>query len=143
MAIEQTLSILKPDAVGNRHMGEIILEFEKNDFNIAAAKLVHLTKEQAEGFYGEHKERPFFNDLVQFMTSGPVMLMVLQGENAIARNREIMGATNPQEAAEGTLRNRFSKSIDANTVHGSDSADSARREVKFFFDSNEIVNLKK
>jgi len=142
MAVEKTLSIIKPDAVKAHHIGEIITTFEQNDFNIGAAKMLHLTKAQAEGFYGEHKDKGFFNDLVSFMTSGPVLLMVLQGENAIARNREIMGATNPANAAEGTLRKRFAKSIDNNAVHGSDSPTSAEREVGYFFEPGELVNLK-
>jgi nucleoside-diphosphate kinase len=140
MAIEQTLSIIKPDAVKAKHIGEIIAEFEKQGLKIAAAKLVKLTTAQAEGFYQEHKARPFFASLVDFMTSGPVVLMVLKGENAILRNREIMGNTDPAKAAPGTLRKRFAASIGENAVHGSDSPTSAAREVGYFFKSEEIAN---
>lgn len=133
MANERTLSIIKPDAVAKNVIGEIYSRFEKADLKIVAAKMMHLTQEQAEGFYAEHKERPFFNDLVAFMTSGPVVVQVLEGENAIALNRELMGATNPKEAAEGTIRRDFAESIDANAVHGSDSASSAEREIAYFF----------
>ena len=138
MAIEQTLSIIKPDAVANNHIGEIIARFEKQGLTIAAARMLHLTNEQAGEFYAIHKERPFFGELVAFMTSGPVVVMVLEGENAVMKNREIMGATNPQEAAEGTIRRDFAKSIDANAVHGSDSLENAKNEVAFFFKGNEI-----
>ncbi|MBM95231.1 MAG: nucleoside-diphosphate kinase [Oceanospirillaceae bacterium] len=138
MAVERTLSIVKPDAVGKNVIGEILARFEKAGLQIVAAKMVRLTEEQAGGFYAEHKERPFYNDLVAFMTSGPVVVQVLEGENAIALNRELMGATNPQEAAEGTIRADFAKSVDANAVHGSDSPASAEREVAFFFADEEI-----
>ncbi|ARU56543.1 MAG: nucleoside-diphosphate kinase [Pseudomonadales bacterium] len=138
MAIERTLSIVKPDAVAKNVIGEIYSRFEKAGLSIVAAKMVHLTQEQAEGFYAEHKERPFFADLVAFMTSGPVMIQALEGENAIAANRDLMGATNPKEAAAGTIRADFAESIDANAVHGSDSPASAEREVAYFFADNEI-----
>ena len=136
--MEKTFSIIKPNAVQDNNIGNIIARFEKEGLRIAAAKLVHLTKEKAEGFYIEHKERPFFGELVAFMTSGPVVLMVLEGENAVNRNREIMGATNPAEAAEGTLRKLYAKSIGENAVHGSDSPESAEREIAYFFDTNEV-----
>ena len=138
MATERTLSIIKPDAVAKNVIGEIYSRFEKADLKIVAAKMMHLTQEQAEGFYAEHKERPFFNDLVAFMTSGPVVVQVLEGEGAILKNRELMGATNPKEAEAGTIRADFASSIDANAVHGSDSAASAEREVAYFFNDNEI-----
>lgn len=138
MATERTLSIIKPDAVAKNVIGEIYSRFEKADLNIVAAKMMHLTQEQAEGFYAEHKERPFFNDLVAFMTSGPVVVQVLEGEGAILKNRDLMGATNPKEAAAGTIRADFASSIDANAVHGSDSAASAEREIAYFFNDNEI-----
>jgi len=138
MAIERTLSIIKPNAVGDNNIGNIIARFEKEGLRIAAAKFTHLSKEKAEGFYIEHKERPFFGSLVGFMTSGPVMLMVLEGEKAVDRNREIMGATNPADADEGTLRKLYAKSIEANAVHGSDSTTSAEREISYFFDANEV-----
>tara|TARA_Y100000780_G_scaffold232595_1_gene268863 strand:+ start:166248 stop:166676 length:429 start_codon:yes stop_codon:yes gene_type:complete len=140
MANEKTLSIIKPNATLDNNIGNIISMFEKNDLRIAAAKLTQLSKEKAEGFYIEHKDRPFFGELVEFMTSGPVVLMVLEGENAVAKNREIMGATNPAEAAEGTIRKLYAKSIGENAVHGSDSAQSAEREVSYFFEKNEIVD---
>lgn len=138
MAIEQTLSILKPDAVGKNVIGEIYSRFEKAGLNIVAARMMHLSQQQAEQFYEVHAERPFFKDLVAFMTSGPVMVQVLSGENAVSQNREIMGATNPQEADKGTIRADFADSIDANAVHGSDSLDNAKREIDFFFKSDEI-----
>lgn len=138
MATERTLSIIKPDAVAKNVIGKIYSRFEKAGLQIIASKMAHLSKEQAEGFYAEHKERPFFPDLVAFMTSGPVMLQCLEGENAIALNRELMGATNPKEAAEGTIRADFAESIDANAVHGSDSPASAEREVAYFFTDSEI-----
>lgn len=140
MAIERTLSIIKPDAVAKNVVGEIISRFEKAGLQVVAAKMQQLSKEQAEGFYAEHKERPFFGDLVSFMTSGPVVVQVLEGEDAIAKNRELMGATNPQEAAAGTIRADFAQSIDANAVHGSDSATSAAREVAYFFNDEEICS---
>lgn len=138
MAQERTFSIIKPNAVQKNCMGEIMTRFEKRGLRIAAAKFTRLTKEKAEGFYIEHKERPFFGSLVQFMTSGPVMLMVLEGDNAVALNREIMGATDPAKAAPGTLRKDFADSIEANAVHGSDSPTSAEREIAYFFDKSEI-----
>ncbi|RDE23010.1 nucleoside-diphosphate kinase [Motiliproteus coralliicola] len=133
MAIERTLSIIKPDAVAKNVIGKIISRFETNGLKIVEAKMLTLSRELAEGFYAEHKGRPFFEDLVKFMTSGPVVVQVLEGENAIAKNRELMGATNPQEAAEGTIRADFADTIDANAVHGSDSPTSAEREVNYFF----------
>ena len=138
MATERTLSIIKPDAVAKNVIGKIYSRFESNGLKIVAAKMAHLSREQAEGFYAEHKGRPFFNDLVDFMTSGPVTVQVLEGEGAIAKNRDLMGATNPQEAEAGTIRADFAQSIDANAVHGSDSAASAEREVAYFFSDNEI-----
>lgn len=138
MAVERTLSIIKPDAVAKNVIGEILSRFEKAGLQIVAAKMQHLSREQAEGFYAEHKERPFFNDLVEFMTSGPVVVQVLEGDNAIAQNRDLMGATNPKEAAPGTLRADFAQSIDANAVHGSDSPESAAREIAYFFNQEEI-----
>ena len=138
MATERTLSIIKPDAVAKNVIGEIISRFEKNGLKVVAARMIHLSREQAEGFYAEHRERPFFKDLVGFMTSGPVVVQVLEGDNAIARNRELMGATNPQEAEAGTIRADFAETIDANAVHGSDSPESAEREVSYFFDDGEI-----
>lgn len=139
MAIEQTLSIIKPDAVAKNVIGKIIDKFESKDLHVAAAKMVHLTEERAKAFYAVHKERPFYNDLVSFMKSGPVLVMVLKGENAIARNREIMGATNPKDAASGTIRAEFAQSIDHNAVHGSDAPETARQEIEFFFTQDDIV----
>lgn len=133
MATERTLSIIKPDAVAKNVIGEIVSRFEKAGLKVSAMQMRQLSQADAEGFYAEHKERPFFGDLVSFMTSGPVVVQVLEGENAIAKNRELMGATNPQEAAEGTIRRDFAESIDANAVHGSDSATSAAREIEYFF----------
>lgn len=138
MANERTLSIIKPDAVAKNVIGEIYTRFEKAGLTIVAAKMMHLTQEQAEGFYAEHKERPFFNDLVAFMTSGPVVVQVLEGEGAILKNRDLMGATNPKEAEAGTIRADFASSIDANAVHGSDSSESAEREIAYFFNDSEI-----
>ena len=138
MAIERTLSIIKPDAVRNQKIGAIIARFEQEGLRIAAAKKVLLSRSVAEGFYAEHKGRGFFGELVDFMTSGPVVVMVLEGENAIARNREIMGATNPANAAEGTLRKLYAASVGENAVHGSDSPTSAAREVSYFFAATEI-----
>lgn len=140
MAIEKTLSIVKPNSTLDNNIGNIIAIFEKNGLRISAAKFTRLSKEKAEGFYIEHKERPFFGELVNFMTSGPVMLMVLEGENAVAKNRELMGATNPANAAEGTIRKLYAKSVGENSVHGSDSQTSAEREIAYFFERNEIVN---
>lgn len=138
MAIERTLSIIKPDAVGKNVIGEIYSRFEKAGLRIVAAKMVQLTDETAGGFYAEHKERGFFKDLIAFMTSGPVMVQVLEGENAVAQNRDLMGATNPKDAKPGTIRADFAVSIDANAVHGSDSATSAAREIAYFFKNDEI-----
>ena len=138
MAIEQTFSIIKPNAVEKNNIGAIISRFEAKGLKVAAAKFTKLSKEKAEGFYIEHRERPFFGSLVSFMTSGPVLLMVLEGENAVMANREIMGATDPSKAAPGTIRKDFADSIEANAVHGSDSATSAQREIAYFFDKNEI-----
>ncbi|WP_336368179.1 nucleoside-diphosphate kinase [Marinobacter sp. C2H3] len=138
MSTERTLSIIKPDAVAKNVIGEIYTRFEKAGLRIVAARMMHLTQEQAEGFYAEHKERPFFNDLVAFMTSGPVVVQVLEGEGAILKNRDLMGATNPKEAAPGTIRADFASSIDANAVHGSDSAASAEREIAYFFNDDEL-----
>ena len=140
MANEKTFSIIKPNATQDNNIGNIIAIFEKNGLRISAARFTQLTKEKAEGFYIEHKDRPFFGELVDFMTSGPVMLMCLEGENAVAKNREIMGATNPAEAAEGTIRKLYAKSIGENAVHGSDSTESAERELAYFFDKNELID---
>ncbi|MGL6028682.1 MAG: nucleoside-diphosphate kinase [Legionella sp.] len=140
MATEITLSIIKPDAVAKSVIGQIYSRFENAGLNIIAAKMAQLTRAQAESFYEIHKERPFFNDLVAFMISGPVMIQALKGDNAVAKNRDIMGATNPKEAAPGTIRADFADSIDANAVHGSDSAENAAREVAFFFESHELCN---
>ncbi len=133
MAVERTFSIVKPDAVAKNVIGEIYSRFEKAGLQIIAAKMMHLTREQAEGFYAVHKERPFFNDLVNFMISGPVMVQCLEGENAIALNRQLMGATNPAEAEAGTIRADFADSIDANAVHGSDAPETAAEEIAYFF----------
>jgi nucleoside-diphosphate kinase len=133
MAIEQTFSIIKPDAVAKNIIGEIYSRFEKGGLRIVAAKMLHLTKEQAQGFYAVHKERPFYNDLVEFMTSGPVMVQVLEGDNAILKNRELMGATNPQDAEPGTIRADFATTVDENAVHGSDGPETAKEEIAFFF----------
>ncbi|MBS9403728.1 nucleoside-diphosphate kinase [Halomonas sp. TRM85114] len=138
MANQRTLSIIKPDAVAKNVIGEIETRFEKAGLKIVAAKMQQLSQAQAEGFYAEHKERPFFKDLVGFMTSGPVVVQVLEGENAIAANRDLMGATNPKEAEAGTIRADFADTIDANAVHGSDSAESAEREIAYFFQDSEI-----
>ena len=139
MAIERTFSIIKPDATRRNLTGRITAMLEEADLRIVASKRVRLTKEQAEGFYAVHRERPFYNDLVQFMTSGPVVVQVLEGENAIAKNREVMGATNPADAAEGTIRKLFAESLEANSVHGSDGPDTAQQEIRFFFSDCEIV----
>lgn len=138
MAIERTISIIKPDAVAKNVIGEIYSRFEKAGLKIVAARMVHLSREQAEGFYAVHKERPFFNDLVSFMISGPVMIQVLEGEDAIAKNREVMGATNPKDAAPGTIRADFAVSIDENAVHGSDGPETAVQEIAYFFQPNEL-----
>ncbi|MBE0469135.1 MAG: nucleoside-diphosphate kinase [Methyloprofundus sp.] len=140
MAVERTFSIVKPDAVAANNIGEIYSRFEKNGLRIVAAKMMQLTKEKAEGFYAEHSERGFFNDLVSFMTSGPVMVQVLEGEGAILKNRDLMGATNPKEAAPGTIRADFATSIDENAAHGSDSAESAAREIAYFFSDAELCD---
>jgi nucleoside-diphosphate kinase len=133
VAIERTISIIKPDAVAKNVIGQIYSRFENAGLQIIAARMIHLSQEQAEGFYAIHKERPFFADLVSFMTSGPVVVQVLEGEDAVAKNRELMGATNPKEAAEGTIRADFAESIDENAVHGSDSLENAEIEINFFF----------
>ncbi len=138
MAMERTISIVKPDAVGKNVIGKIYSRFEDAGLKVIAAKMKHLSQKEAEGFYAVHKERPFFKDLVSFMTSGPVMIQVLEGENAVAKNREIMGATNPKEAAAGTIRADFAQSIDENAVHGSDSAENAAIEIAYFFSATEI-----
>ena len=140
MAVEKTFSIVKPNAVLDNNIGNIIAIFEKKGLRIAAAKFAKLSKEKAEGFYIEHKDRPFFGELVDFMTSAPVLLMCLEGEDAVAKNREIMGATNPAEAADGTIRKLYAKSIGENAVHGSDSAASAERELAYFFEKSELVD---
>jgi nucleoside-diphosphate kinase len=140
MPIEQTLSIIKPDAVTKNLIGAILARFEQAGLKIVAAKMLHLTKTQAQEFYAVHKERPFYNDLVDFISSGPVMVQVLAGENAIAKNREIMGATNPAEAAPGTIRADFAESIDKNAVHGSDAVETAKQEIAFFFTPDEIYS---
>ena len=139
MSVEKTLSIIKPDAVKKNVIGEIYTRFEKKGLKIVAAKMLSLTKEEAESFYIEHKGRPFFNDLVKFMTSGPVMVQVLEGENAVLENRNLMGATDPKEAGKDTIRADFATSIDANAVHGSDSIETARQEINFFFPG--LVNI--
>ncbi|MCD8524972.1 MAG: nucleoside-diphosphate kinase [Gammaproteobacteria bacterium] len=139
MAIEMTLSIIKPDAVANNVIGEIYTRFEKSGLTIVAAKKLKLSLEQASAFYAIHKERPFFDGLVSFMSSGPVMVQVLRGENAVAKHREIMGATNPSQAAAGTIRADFAESIDKNAVHGSDALDTAATEIAFFFSQSDIV----
>jgi len=139
MATERTFSIIKPDATRRNITGQVIAKLEGAGLHIVAQKRIHMTKEQAEGFYAVHKERPFFNDLVAFMTSGPVVVQVLEGENAIAKNREVMGATNPADAAEGTIRKEFAESIEANSVHGSDAPETAAQEIAYFFDESEIV----
>ncbi len=140
MSVERTLSIVKPDAVGKNVIGEIYSRFEQNGLRIVAAKMLRLSDEVAGGFYAEHRERPFFPALIEFMTSGPVCVQVLEGENAVAKNRELMGATNPQEAEAGTIRADFAVSIDANAVHGSDSPESAAREIAYFFAASEICD---
>jgi nucleoside-diphosphate kinase len=138
MAVERTLSIIKPDAVGKNHIGEIYARFEAAGLRIVAARMMQLSEQVAGGFYAEHRERPFFPALIEFMTSGPVVVQVLEGEDAIGKNRELMGATNPQDADAGTIRADFASSIDANAVHGSDSAASAEREIAYFFAASEI-----
>jgi nucleoside-diphosphate kinase len=140
MAVERTLSIIKPDAIAKNVIGQIYDRFEQAGLKIVAAKMLHLSREQAQAFYAVHKERPFYGELVDFMTSGPVMVQVLEGDNAIAKNREVMGATNPQQAAAGTIRADFASSIDENAVHGSDGPETARTEVAFFFPPEEICS---
>jgi len=139
MAVERTLSILKPDALEQGDVGKILTKFEEAGLKPVAMKMMHLTRPEAEGFYAVHKERPFFKSLVEYMTSGPVIVQVLEGENAVAKNREVMGATDPAKAAEGTIRKLFARSIEANTAHGSDSAENARNEIAWFFAQTEIV----
>ncbi len=138
MAVERTLSIIKPDAVAKNIIGEINARFEKAGLRIVAARMLHLSREQAEAFYAVHKERPFFGELVEFMISGPILVQVLEGENAIAKNREVMGATNPKDAAPGTIRADFAKEVTENAVHGSDAPETANQEIKFFFKDGEI-----
>ena len=138
MTMERTFSIIKPDAVAKNVIGEIYSRFEHAGLRIIASKMVHMSQEQAEGFYAEHKERPFFPDLIAFMTSGPVMVQVLEGHNAVLANREIMGATNPQEALRGTIRSDYAETLDENAVHGSDALTSAEREISYFFSAEEI-----
>ena len=138
MAIERTFSIIKPDAVGKNVTGEIVSRFEKNGLQVIASKMLQLSKEQAQGFYAVHKERPFYNDLVEFMISGPVVVQVLEGENAISKNRELMGATNPAEADPGTIRADFATTVDENAVHGSDAPETAAEEISYFFSDDEL-----
>jgi nucleoside-diphosphate kinase len=140
MAVERTLSIIKPDAVAKNVIGRIYSRFEENGLKIVAARMMWLSRAQAEGFYAVHRGKPFFNDLIDFMTSGPVMVQVLEGENAIAKNRELMGATDPKKAAPGTIRADFAQSIDANAVHGSDGPDTARVEIAYFFPEMEVFS---
>jgi nucleoside-diphosphate kinase len=140
MALERTLSIIKPDAVKKSLIGQILARFEAAGLRIVAARMMFLSRAEAEGFYAVHRGRPFFADLVQFMTSGPVLVQVLEGDNAIARNRELMGATDPKKAAQGTIRADFAESIDANAVHGSDGADSAKTEIAYFFPACEVFS---
>ena len=140
MAIERTFSILKPDALQSHSIGKILAKFEESGLKPIAMKMVHLTQTEAEGFYAVHRERPFFKSLVSSMTSGPVIVQVLEGENAVAKNREVMGATNPANAADGTIRKLFAKSIEANSVHGSDSQENAKIEIAYFFAQTELVN---
>ncbi|MCA1827320.1 MAG: nucleoside-diphosphate kinase [Myxococcales bacterium] len=139
MAIERTLSILKPDALQSGVVGKILTKFEESGLKPVAMRMLQLTQPEAEGFYAVHRERPFFKSLVAYMTSGPVIVQVLEGENAVAKNREVMGATNPANAADGTIRKLFAKSIEANSVHGSDSAENARTEIAYFFSQTELV----
>lgn len=140
MTREQTLSIIKPDAVSSNHLGAILMRFEKSGLKVVAAKMRHLSSEEAQAFYAVHKHRPFFQELVDFMTTGPILILVLEGEDAIAKNRALMGATNPKEAAPGTIRADFAKSIEKNAVHGSDSPETAKMEIPFFFKSQEIFS---
>ena len=140
MALERTLSIIKPDAVKKNVIGQILARFEKAGLRVVAARMMHLSRAEAEGFYAVHRQRPFFKDLVDFMISGPVLVQVLEGENAVAKNRELMGATDPKKADKGTIRADFADSIDANAVHGSDSAENARTEVAYFFPACEVFS---
>jgi nucleoside-diphosphate kinase len=140
MAVERTLSIIKPDAVKKNAIGQIIARFEKAGLRVVAARMMQLSRAEAEGFYAVHRERPFFKDLVDFMTSGPVLVQVLEGKDAIAKNRELMGATDPKKAAKGTIRADFAESIDANAVHGSDAPDTARTEIAYFFPACEVYS---
>ena len=141
MATERTLSIIKPDGIGKNVVGEVISKLEKGGLKIVAAKMLHLSQEQAQGFYAVHKERPFFDELCEFMSSGPIVVQVLQGSNAIELNREIMGATNPEQAEAGTIRKEFALSMTENSAHGSDSAETAREEISFFFSELEILQF--
>jgi nucleoside-diphosphate kinase len=140
MAVERTLSIIKPDAVQKNAIGQIIARFERAGLRVVAARMMHLSRTEAEGFYAVHRERPFFRDLVDFMISGPVLVQVLEGDDAIAKNRELMGATDPKKAAKGTIRADFADSIDANAVHGSDGAQTARTEIAYFFPAGEVFS---
>jgi len=140
MALEQTFSIIKPDGVKRNLVGKILSRFEENKLRIVATKMIHITISEAEGFYAVHRERPFFNELTQFMSSGPVVVSILEGENAVSHHREIMGATNPAEAAAGTIRRDYAKSLEENTVHGSDSLENATVEIAYFFSKTERVN---
>ena len=140
MAVERTFSIIKPDAVAKNVIGEIVARFEKAGLKVVASRMVHLSRAEAEGFYAVHKARPFFKDLVEFMISGPVVLQVLEGENAIQKNRDLMGATDPKKADKGTIRADFAQSIDANAVHGSDAAETARTEIAYFFPQSQVYS---
>lgn len=140
MAVQRTFSIIKPDAVGKNVVGKIVSRFESNGLKVVASKMKHLSRQEAEGFYGVHRERPFFKDLVDFMISGPVVLQVLEGEDAIAKNRELMGATDPKKAEPGTIRADFAESIDANAVHGSDAPETAAQEIAYFFPASEVYS---
>lgn len=140
MAVERTLSIIKPDAVAKNVIGKILSRFESNGLRIVAARMMHLSRQQAEGFYAVHRERPFFKDLVDFMVSGPIMIQVLEGENAIQKNRDLMGATDPKKAAAGTIRADFAESIDANAVHGSDGPETAKVEIAYFFPALDVCS---
>ena len=140
MAVERTLSIIKPDAVAKNAIGQILARFEKAGLKVIAARMTHLSRRDAEGFYAVHKGRPFFNDLVEFMISGPVMIQALEGDNAIAKNRDLMGATDPKKAAPGTIRADFAQSIDANAVHGSDAPETAAIEIAYFFPSHQVYS---
>ena len=140
MAVQRTFSIIKPDAVAKNVIGKIVSRFESNGLKVVASKMKHLSRQEAEGFYGVHRERPFFKDLVDFMISGPVVLQVLEGEDAIANNRELMGATDPKKADAGTIRADFAESIDANAVHGSDAPETAAQEIAYFFPASEVYS---